>query len=213
VSVVTNARATSIPVDLGPSGVLTSLPGSLHTLPLLVTFPAPDIQFQGQTTAIDFSFQNSEFIRLFTLTKFFNIDVFLRVNNAPLPEVFSGTGFVSDALGNALGPSTSLQAFTDTNGANQINGVDFVFSPLISSASPVDIHDIHLDLTLPDSPGFGFASGTFDAITLNADILGVGPNIPADVTPETGDAIGLFALALTALVATRGVFHRCDAGW
>jgi hypothetical protein len=212
VSVVTNAWATSIPVDLGPNGVFSSLPGSPPTLPLFVSFPAPDLQFQGQNIALDFTFQNSEFIRLFTLTKVFNVDVFLRINNAPSPQIFSGTGFVSDALGNALGPATSVQAFTDTNGANQIIGSDFFFAPSISLAHPVDIYGIHLDLTLPDSPGFGFGNGTFGAITLNADILGIGPNIPADVTPETGDAIGLLALGLTALMAIRWVFRRCDAG-
>jgi len=200
---VTDARATSIQTDLGPSGILTSLPGSPHTLPLFVSFPNPDVPFQGQNVGIDFTFQNSEFIRLFTLTKFFNIDVFLRINDAPSPLDFSGTGFVSDVLGNPLGPSTSLQAFTDTNGANQIIGTDFFFTPSINSAHPVDIFDIHLDLTLPNSPGFGFISGSSGALTLNGDILGIGPNVPADLVADTGDAIGLFAIGLTALGAAR----------
>jgi hypothetical protein len=194
------AFAIPIQVDLGPSGVNFGV--------RQVSFPAPNVQFQGQSIALDFTFQNAEFIRLFTQTKFFDIDVFLRINNAPSPQVFVGTEYLSDKQGAALGPPVSVNAFPVTNGANEVVGTDFFAIPLITNVAPVDIYDIHLDLTLPASPGFGFGNGTFGAIILDGNIFGVGPKVPANVIPDTGGTSGLLVIGLTALVATQWISRR-----
>ena len=191
------AVPTPIPiqVDLGPSGVVVA--------PQVVSFPAPDVQFQGQNIAIDFTFQNSEFIRRFTQTKLFDIDVLLGINNAPSPQVFVGTGYVSDTLDTALGPPASLQAFPVTNGANQIVGTDFFFTPLISNVAPVDIFHIHLNLTLPDSSNFGFANDTFSATTVDGNIFGIGPGVPVDIVPDAGSTLLLLGISLMGLMEAR----------
>jgi len=192
-----------IQIDLGPSGVNFGVQQ--------VSFPAPDVQFQGQSIALDFTFQNAEFIRLFTQTTSFDIDLFLRINNAPSPQAFVGTEYLTDKLGAALGPPVNVSAFPVTNGANQVVGTDFFAIPLITTVAPVDIYGIHLDLTLPDSLGFGFGNGTFGAITLDGNIFGVGPNVPANVIPDTGGTGGLLVIALTTLVATQWI-SRCYRG-
>ncbi len=207
-SVARFAFAIPIQLNLGPQGVLSTWPPLAPTLPRFVSFPAPDVQFQGQNIAVDFSFQNSEFIRLFTQTKYFELVVDFRVNDAPFPQIFSGTGYITDSQGVALGSQTTLETSVGTNGANQVNIAQFVLVPSISNVPPVDIYGFHFDLTLPNSPGFGFASGTFGAVTLNANTLGIGPKVPPDVISETGRTIGLLGLGLTALVAARlGILH------
>ena len=80
------AVATPLWVDLGPTGVIHNS----RTVDLC----APNVQFAGQNIDIDFSFEkgNSQFIRLFTATNnSFQIDVFFRINNAPLPALNFGT--------------------------------------------------------------------------------------------------------------------------
>jgi hypothetical protein len=67
------------------------------------------VQFQVQNIAVDFSFQNSEFIRLFTRTKSFELVVDFNVNDAPFPQIFSATGYVTDSHRVALGSQTTLQ--------------------------------------------------------------------------------------------------------
>jgi hypothetical protein len=79
------------------------------------------VQLQVQNIAVDFSFQNSEFIRLFTRSKYFELVVDFNVNDAPFPQIFSGIGYVTDSHGVALGSQTTLQISVGTNGANQVN--------------------------------------------------------------------------------------------
>jgi hypothetical protein len=189
------ALATPIPIDLGSTGVIR---GS-DTVDLAV----PNIQFQGQTIAMDFSFQNGEFIRLFTATKFFQIDAFLRINNAPLPPLnFTGSGFLEDNQGGAVGPTITLQAFPVTDLGNQI-GVDLLLRPLGSNAVPADVHGFHLDLTLPDSPSFGFGSGPPGGVIFDGNIFGIGPGIPHDIVPDTGSTRFFLAIALVGIFSIR----------
>ena len=194
------AFATPIPiqVDLGPTGVVY---GSR-----IADLPAPNVQFQGQNVAFDFSFQNGEFIRLFTATKnSFQIDAFFRINNAPLPPLnFVGSGFLTDNQGAELGPPVALQAFPVTDLVHEV-GVDFLLRPLTSNAVPADVYGIHLDLTLPNSPGFGFGSGPPGGITFAGNVFGIGPGVPRDIVPDQGSgtllllSIGLLGPILARL--------------
>jgi hypothetical protein len=190
------ALATPIPIDLGSTGVIR---GS-DTVDLAV----PNIQFQGQTIAMDFSFQNGEFIRLFTATKFFQIDAFLRIKNAPLlpPLNFTGSGFLEDNQGTALGPTITLQALPVTDPGNQI-GVDLLLRPLASNAVPGDAYGFHLDLTLPDSPGFGFGSGPAGGVTFDGNIFGIGPGVPHDIVPDGGSTALFLTITLAGLISMR----------
>ena len=189
------ALATPIPIDLGSTGVIL---GS-HTVDLV----APNVQFQGQTIAMDFSFQNGQFIRLFTATKSFQIDTLLRINNAPLlpPLNFTGSGFLEDNQGGALGPTITLQASPVTDLGSQ-TGVDLLLRPVASNAVPADAYGFHLDLTLPDSPGFGFGDG--GGVTFDGNVFGIGPDdIPRDIVPDLGSTALLLTIALGGLISMR----------
>jgi len=187
------AVATSLGVDLGPPGVKDSvIPADLA---------APNVQFQGQTIAMDFSFQNGQFIRLFTATKSFQIDTLLRINNAPLlpPLNFTGSGFLEDNQGGALGPTIALQASSVEDPDSQ-TGVDLLLRPVTSNAVPGDAYGFHLDLTLPDSPEFGFGDG---GVTFDGNVFGIGPGIPRDIVPDFGSTALFLAIALGGLISMR----------
>jgi len=196
------AFATPLSVDLGSTGVVH---GSRT-----VDLPAPSLQFQGQNITIDFSFQNSQFIRLFTATESsFQMDAFFRINNAPLPDLnFSGSGHLV-GQGGALGPTISLQAFPVTDLLHQV-GVDFLLRPLTSNAVPDDICGIHLDLTLPDSPEFGFGGGPVGGVTFAGNVFGIGPGVPRDVIPDTGSTGFFLAIALAVIFSVRRAHVRSD---
>jgi len=189
-----------VPIDLGSQDVVY---GSRPPMDL----PAPNVQFQGQSIVFDFSFQNGEFIRLFTATKLFQMDAFFRINNAPLPTLnFAGSGYLTDSQGQ-IGPAVNLKALPVTVGigVNEVEvGVDFLLRPLISNGVPADIYGIHLNLTLPDSPGFGFGDGPPGGVTFAANVFGIGPeNIPRDIVPDGGRTALFLATTLGALISIR----------
>ena len=197
VSLFITASALAIPVDLGPSDVVAGN--------RIVSFPGPTVHFEGQNLALDFTFQDPQFIRLFTDTSSFLIDVFLGINSAPLSTTLSGTGYLTDQHGAALGPPVALQTNPVTDNFNE-TGVDLVLIPPINNlARPIDVYDFHFDLTLPNSPTFGFGldNDTSDAIIFGGNIFGAGPDIPADVIPETGETIALLALGLVVVGGAR----------
>jgi hypothetical protein len=203
-----HANAIPIQLDLGPSGIV-------HQPPIFgVLFPAPDVQLQGQNISLDFTFQSSQFIRLFTATKSFQVVLDVEINNAPSPDVFAGSGYLTDVNGSAVGSPTTLAVSYGRNGAGEVNIAQFILVPVIGSAPPLDIYDVHFDLTLPNIPGFGFETEIPSSIAFQANVLGVGPHVPRDVLmPETGDAIQLLALGLVALVIGRRIScaHRAVA--
>src|SRR4029077_7404063 len=164
------AVATPLCIDLGPSGVVRNN--------RTVDSGAPDVGFAGQNIDIDFSFQNGQFIRLFTATEnTFQIDAFFRINNVRLPALnFAGSGFLTDSHGAELGPAVTLEAFPVTHHFHQV-GVDLVLRPLTSDVVPCDVYGIHLDLTLPNSPGFEFGDGPVGRVTFAANVFGIGPDI------------------------------------
>ena len=189
------AVATPLWLDLGPTGVVHNR---------TVDSGAPDVQFAGQNIDIDFSFQNGQFIRLFTATKnSFQIDAFFRINNAPLPALnFAGSGFLTDSHGAELGPAVTLEAFPVTHHFHQV-GVDLVLRPLTSDVVPDDVFGIHLDLTLPNCPGFGFGDGPPGGVTFDGNIFGIGPGIPRDIVPDFGSTALFLTIALVGLISMR----------
>jgi hypothetical protein len=190
------AVASPLWIDLGPTGVVYNS--------RTVDCGGPDVQFAGQNIDIDFSFQNGQFIRLFTATNnSFQIDAFFRINNAPLPALnFTGSGFLTDNHGAELGPAVALEAFPVTHHFHQV-GVDLVLRPLNGDVVPVDVYGFHLDLTLPNSPGFGFGDGPPGGVTFVANVLGIGPGIPRDIVPDFGSTALFFTIALGGLIPMR----------
>jgi len=190
------AAATPLCVDLGPTGVVHNS--------RTVDLGAPNVQFAGQNIDIDFSFQNGQFIRLFTATKnSFQIDAFFRINHAPLPALnFAGSGFLTDSHGAELGPAVTLEAFPVTHHFHQV-GVDLVLRPLTSDVVPVDVYGFQLDLTLPNCPGFGFGDGPPGGVTFAADVFGIGPGVPRDIVPDFGSTALFLTIARGGLTSIR----------
>ena len=190
------AVATPLCVDLGPTGVVHDS----RTVDLW----APNVQFAGQNIDFNFSFENGQFIRLFTATNnSFQIDAFFRINNAPLGALnFAGSGFLTDNHGAELGPAVTLEAFPVTNPFHQ-TGVDLVLRPLTSDVVPDDAYGFHLDLTLPNSPGFGFGHGPPGGVTFDGNIFGIGPGIPRDIVPDFGSTALFLTIALGGLISMR----------
>ena len=187
--------AIPVPVDVGSTGLV--LGGRT------VELAAPSLQFQGQNITIDCNFENDEFIRLFTATKFFQIDAFFRINNASLPPLnFTGSGFLEDSQGVAIGPTITLQAFPVTDLGHEI-GVDLVLTALSTNVVPADVFGFHLDLALPDSPSFGFGHGPPGAVTFDGNIFGIGPGVPRDIVPDGGNTVLFLAGTLAALILIR----------
>jgi hypothetical protein len=201
------AVATPLWVDLGPTGVVHNSRDADSR--------APNVQFAGQNIDIDFSFQSiapnhSQFIRLFTATKnSFQIDVFFRINNAPLPALnFAGSGFLTDNHGADLGPAVTLEAFPVTDDFHQ-TGVDLVLRPLTSDVVPDDVYGFHLDLTLPNSPEFGFGHGPSGGVTFDGNIFGIGPGVPRDIVPDFGSTALFLTIALGGLTSMRASTGIC----
>jgi hypothetical protein len=190
------AVAIPVPVNLGPTGVVYNS--------RTVDLAAPSVQFEGQTIGIDFTFQNGQFIRLFTATKHtFQIDAFFRINNAPLPPLnFAGSGFLTDNQGAKIGPPVALEAFPVTDLFHEI-GVDLVLRPLTSNAVPADVFGVHWDLILPNSPEFGFGDGPVGGVTFTANVLGIGPGVPRDIVPDVGSTALFLTIALGGLTSMR----------
>src|SRR5438874_3172483 len=190
------AVATPRWVDLGPNGVVHDS--------RTVDLRAPNVQFAGQNIDIDFSFKNGQFIRLFTATNnSFLIDVFFRINNAPLPALnFAGSGFLTDNHGAELGPAVTLEAFPVTHHFDQV-GVDLVLRPLTSDVVPVDVYGFQLDLSLLNCPGFGFGDGAPGGVTFAADVFGIGPGVPRDIVPDFGSTALFLTIALGGLTSIR----------
>lgn len=188
--------ATPLWVDLGPTGVVHDS--------RTVESGAPDVQFEGQMIGIDFSFLNGQFIRLFTATdNSFQIDAFFRINNAPIGALnFAGNGFLTDNNGAELGPAVTLEANPVTHGSHQV-GVDLVLRALTSDVIPDDVNGIHLDLTLPNSPEFGFGDGPPGGVTFAANVFGIGPGVPRDIAPDFGSTALFLTIALAGLISMR----------
>jgi hypothetical protein len=188
--------ATPLSVDLGPTGVVHDS--------RTVESGAPDVQFEGQMIGVDFGFQNGQFIRLFTATNnSFQVDAFFRINNAPLGTLnFAGNGFLTDNHGTELGPAVTLEAFPVTQDFHQV-GVDLVLRPLTTDVVPDDVYGIHFDLTLPNSPEFGFGDGPPGGITFNGDVFGIGPGVPRDIVPDFGSTALFLTIALGGLISMR----------
>src|SRR5205823_2008972 len=121
----------------------------------------------------------------------------------PLPALnFAGSGFLTDNHGAELGPAVALVAFPVEQDFHQV-GVDLVLRPLTSDVVPDDVFGIHLDLTLPNSPEFGFGDGPPGGVTFDGNIFGIGPGIPRDIVPDTGSTLLLLSLGSLIPVVAR----------
>jgi hypothetical protein len=190
------ARATNIPIDLGP-------PGALST-DLVVPFTTVNgTSLSGQDLSLDFGFSGSQFVRLFSVTTDFQVSVKLQTNTLGSPGFLSGTGFLRDQLGNPLQPAQDLGSASSSDGS--MIGVLFPLFPGAGAPNrPFDFFNVHFDLTLPNNSSFDITGGEFElsAIGLGGP-FGVGPGVPNDIVPDAADAIFLLGMGLVGLLVAR----------
>ena len=171
-----------------------------------------DIQFSGQTLSLDLVFSGNSFVRLFKSTN----SAFLLL---PMLDVFgagtinnpTGSGYLFDEAGNPIGSVTSFggSVTTDPGGeAFRLSlGGFFPFLADKTGSFPLDIYGAHLDITLPNGPGFDVTGGE----------LGLFPNASdrwnnqfqiGDV-PDSGSTLLLILTAIVLLFSLDTAMRRC----
>ncbi|MBA3544060.1 MAG: hypothetical protein H0T83_06435 [Chthoniobacterales bacterium] len=197
------AQAGSIDVDLGPSHTITSqTPTSffddLNGTPLA-----------GQNLAVDFSFLNNEFGRIFTVTSSdFQASVKLQTSSLNFVGFLDGTGYLTDENGNAI-PGYGITG--SASGSDGSMGISLF--PLLKDADgtpnddllrPFDFYGVHFDLTFPDvnDPSIVVTGGEF-WLSSPAGVFGVGPGIPDNIVPESGGTLFLLGLGLLVSIGLR----------
>jgi hypothetical protein len=195
------AAATDINFDIGAStGVKTAVSAPFAAL--------SGTSLQGQTLSINLVFGPGQFGRLFTVSdSSLTAGLTLNTNAAGLAGFLDGTGYLFDQQMNPLEAPQQLGSAS--------NGSGLMFAslfPLQSSGltPPLDFFGIHFDLTLPNNPSISIsANSSFDLFFSDNNPsarFGIGPGIPQNIVPETGNCIYLFGLALTGLFAARSKF-------
>lgn len=200
-AICSSVRATPITIDIGPSPNITSQ----------VTTAFSDLNglhLQGQTLSLDFNFANNNFVRLFTVTNpSFDIFIALQTNGSGVVGFLNGTGSLLDQNGIALGPSDSLGSASGDDGSMSAG-----LFPLLSGnfAPPLDFYGVHLDLSLPTNLPVSIIGAQFQLVStgLPHDVFGVGPGVPTDIVPDSGNTLLLLSSAiLILLISRRPNFH------
>jgi hypothetical protein len=150
-------HATTIAIDLGPPRRVTG--GKIVSFNDL-----NDLQFSGQTVSLDLVFDSNGFVRLFKSTN----STFLLL---PMLDVFgagtinnpTGSGYLFDQAGNPISSVTSFGGSITTDPGGEAARLSLAgFFPLLTGETgsfPLDIYGAHLDLTLPNGPGFDVTGG------------------------------------------------------
>ncbi len=195
---VATARATLIQVDLGGSGRLTN-----DTTALFGNLDGTSLD--GQTLSLDFSFANSEFARLFSVTTSYEVLVTLQTNGTGLVGYLDGTGYLTDQNGDPLHPIQDLGSASSSNGSMAVG-----LFPLPAVNTPVDDYGVHLNLLLPFNPSLEITGGEFRLYSYgDSGPFGVGPGVPRNLVPEGGDTAILLAIGLAGIIAAFRWMRKC----
>jgi hypothetical protein len=187
------ARGITIPINLGPSGTLaTDTTISFSDLNNTVLL--------GQNLSVDFVFTSSEFVRLFTVTTDFSVFMTLQTSSSSSVGLLSGTGYLTDSLGNVLGAPETLGSASSSTGSMTVGLFPTVGRPL-------DFYDVHFDLTFPTNPAFHVTEGEFRLLS-NTGPFGIGPRLPADIVPDTGSTDILFGLGFFGIILVTHCLDR-----
>jgi len=204
------AQAGSIEVDLGPSHTITS-----QTPPSFFD-DLNGTRLAGQNLAVDFSFLNNEFGRIFTVTSSdFQASLKLQTNSLGFVGFLDGTGYLIDINGNAIPGYGITGSASGSDGSMAISLFSLLKdadgTPNDDLLRPFDFYGVHFDLTFPDvnDPSIVVTGGQFALLTNSGGVFGVGPGIPKNIVPDSGGTLVLFGMALLAIVllfsAARGV--------
>jgi len=210
------AKATSITIDLGPSRIMEKGPDPANIQRLFsATFADLNgLHLTGQSVQLDIAFREDQFIRIFTASPGFSINLAFTTNAGTFPGFLgvASTGSLLDQNANefgggALGRAASSDGrifgglFPGTLSDGASNG--------LMDGGPYDAYGIRFDLVLPNNPGVQITSSQFAFYTESLlSAFGIGPNIPADIVqlPDSGTTWSLFAVSLVGLALFRRRF-------
>jgi hypothetical protein len=177
-------QGVAIPINLGP-------PGALATDTTISFNDLNGTGLVGQNLSVDFVFTNSEFVRLFTVTTDFSALVTLQTSSSSSVGFLSGTGYLTDSLGNALESPETLGSASSSAGSMTVG-----LFPTVGR--PFDFYGVHLDLTFPTNPAL-VTGGQFRLLS-NTGPFGIGPGVPADIVPDTGSTAILLGLGFVGII-------------
>jgi hypothetical protein len=149
-----------------------------------------------QSLSVDFRFANSEFVRLFTVTTAFSVPMILQTSSSSFVGFLSGTGYLTDSLGNALEPRQTLGRSSGDDGSMTVD--------LLSQVNrPIDFYGVHYDLKFPTNPAV-VTGGEFRLLS-DSGPFGIGPGLPTDIVPDTGSTAILLGLGFVGII----LFTHC----
>jgi len=176
-------QGTTIQIDLGTTGTLSS--------DTKVAFS--DLNgtgLVGQNLSVNFVFTNPEFVRLFSVTSGFSASLTLQTSSSSFVGFLSGTGYLTDNLGNALEPPETLGSASSSTGSMTVS-----LFPQVSR--PIDFYGVHYDLTFPTNPAV-VTGGQFRLLS-DTGPFGIGPGVAKDIVPDTGNTAILLGLGLVGI--------------
>jgi hypothetical protein len=149
-----------------------------------------------QSLSADFRFANSEFVRLFTVTTAFSVQITLQTSSSDFVGFLHGTGFLTDSLGNPLEPPQTLGSASGDDGSMTV-------SLLPQVNRPIDFYGVHYDLKFPTNPAV-VTGGQFRLLS-DTGPFGIGPGVPTDIVPDTGGTAILLGLGFVGII----LFTNC----
>jgi hypothetical protein len=182
------ARGVTIPINLGS-------PGTLATDTTISFSNLNGTGLDGLTLSVDFVF-TPEFVRLFTMTTDFS--VFMTLQTSGSVGSFSGTGYLTDSLGQPLEPVETL------GGASSSTALAVGLLPTVGR--PFTFYGVHLDLTFLTNSAV-VTGGQFELLS-NTGPFGIGPGLPADIVPDTGSTAILLGLGFFGIILVTHCLDR-----
>jgi hypothetical protein len=188
---IQTVQATIIELELGPSQTL-----SYDTSVLFEDLNGTPLT--GQNLSVDFTFADNAFVRLFSVTTTYGTSLLLHTDGAGLVGYLDGTGYLLDANRQALHTPQYLGAASSSDAWMCAD-----LFPLWSGEvqAPFDGYGVHYDLTLPNNP---LVKVTGAELRLSAyggeGPFGIGPGVPINLVPDTGETMLLLGLSLAMIV-------------
>ncbi len=212
ISIVAAARtacATAFVIDLGNSRHVTSQ----------VTAPFEGLDgtpLLGQAISFDLTWANGNFGRVFTITApSFAAAITLQTNGSGLVGFLDGTGFLMDGSGDAIPGWGITGSASGDDGSMSLSLFSLVKdqngTPNDELPRPLDFYGIHYDLTLPVADSSVLVTGgQFGLFSNPGQGFGIGPGVPRDIVPDTGDTFLLVGIGLFGLLGIRNWGSSAD---
>ena len=205
----TVAHAIPITVNLGPPRFRVALDQNDQ---FIVPTMAPVNELNGQTLSLDYTFNDHQFVRLYSDTsRGFDVAANLLCFGDGTINEPSFQAWTVDQNGQRNSGIWSISGGSIvTSGPTEVGLLlGFVFPVLGTPQNRFDFYGLHMDVTLPTSTDFDVIGSNFyfspDGFGRVKNQFGVGPF----GVPDTGSAVGLFlvGLAVLSLFGRKNAFY------